>query len=98
MDFSSVGILVILLHAVTVVGIMEWVKKLERPDTQSLAVGPHAVKRTKRRYTLFLPVAAIVVAVSTLWAPAQLALRLLAWSQLAYPFLVKLPEKILSRD
>lgn len=82
MEINADAVGTILLHAVTAVGIIEWVKRvLPR-------LGP-------KFFAWLLPLAALGVAASTLYAPAVIWLRVWAWGQLGYKLLVKLPERLI---
>lgn len=78
----SVDIGALLLHAVTAVGLLEWTKRL-------------APALPKWVYAVALPIATAGVALSTLYEPALIWLRVWAWGQLAYKILVKLPDRLI---
>lgn len=72
----------IVIHAVTAVGLIEWVKKISKLEKSEL-------------YPAILPAIALMVAASILYAPAMIWLRIWSISQLAYPVLVQLPERLI---
>jgi hypothetical protein len=86
MNIEFANIAEILLHAVTAVGIIEWLKVTLR-DVQTPKILP----------VLALPLVAVGIGFSTLIPEVMIGLRVWAIAQISYPLLVQLPERLIKK-